>query len=83
MARGVRGNPTMYFIVDAQGAVLSANDFGAEELGYDASDLVGRTAADVFVEEDREHFGATRRRALANLGQRRRWEARKVRRDGR
>jgi len=75
-------NPTMYFIVDAQGAVLSANDFGAEELGYDASELVGRTAADVFVEEEREHFRRNAEACFANLGQRRRWEARKVRRDG-
>jgi PAS domain S-box-containing protein len=75
-------NPTMYFIVDAQGTVLSANDFGAEALGYAASELVGRTATDSFVEEDREDFRRNADACFANLGQRRRWEARKVRRDG-
>jgi PAS domain S-box-containing protein len=75
-------NPAMYFIVDAQGAVLSANDFGADELGYDASELVGRMATDSFVEEDREHFRRNTDACFGNLGQRRRWEARKVRKDG-
>jgi PAS domain S-box-containing protein len=75
-------NPTMYFIVDANGAVLSASDFGAEELGYDAGELVGRAATDSFAEEDREHFRRNADACFANLGQRRRWEARKVRKDG-
>jgi PAS domain S-box-containing protein len=75
-------NPTMYFIVDAQGALLSANDFGAEEMGYEASELVGRPATDSFVEEDREDFRRNAQACFANVGQRRRWEARKVCKDG-
>src|SRR5262249_8983429 len=35
-------NPTMYFIVDAAGTVLSVNPFGAEQLGYPVNELVGR-----------------------------------------
>lgn len=27
-------NPTMYFMVDAAGTVMSVNPFGAEQLGY-------------------------------------------------
>ena len=35
-------NPTMYFIVDTAGTMVSANRFGAEQLGYGLDELVGR-----------------------------------------
>ena len=36
-------NPTMYFMVDAAGAVLSVNPFGAEQLGYAVDELTGES----------------------------------------
>ncbi|HUP07437.1 MAG TPA: PAS domain S-box protein, partial [Caldimonas sp.] len=75
-------NPTMYFIVDAQGTVSSVNIYGAEQLGYEARDLIGRPVLDIFVPEDRERVRQNAERCFANVGQRSRWEARKVRKDG-
>jgi PAS domain S-box-containing protein len=76
-------NPTMYFIVGADGTVLSVNSFGAQQLGYAVEDLVGRPVLSVFHESDREAVGANVRLCLEQLGQPHSWEARKVRRDGR
>src|ERR1700686_2531249 len=41
-------NPTMYFMVDAAGTVLSVNPFGAEQLGYTVEELVGESVLGVF-----------------------------------
>jgi PAS domain S-box-containing protein len=46
-------NPTMYFIIDDAGSVLSVNPFGAEQLGYSVDELVGRSVLNVFHETDR------------------------------
>src|ERR1700712_709344 len=35
-------NPTMYFMVDGTGIILSVNPSGAEQLGYTADELIGR-----------------------------------------
>jgi PAS domain S-box-containing protein len=40
-------NPTMYFMIDAVGTVLSVNPFGSEQLGYTVAELLGRPALDV------------------------------------
>lgn len=45
-------NPTMYFIVDATGTILSVNRFGAAQLGYTADDLAGESISAVFNESD-------------------------------
>ncbi len=47
-------NPTMYFMVDAAGTVVSVNPFGAEELGYTVDELVGQSVLKVFYEPDRQ-----------------------------
>jgi PAS domain S-box-containing protein len=75
-------NPSMYFTVAREGTILSVNRFGAEILGYEESELVGRSVFDVFHKADR---AAVRRQLLylANdLEAVRSWEFRKVRKDG-
>ncbi|HVN37970.1 MAG TPA: PAS domain S-box protein [Myxococcota bacterium] len=75
-------NPTMYFMLDPAGTVISVNPFGAEQLGYTVEELVGRSVLDVFIESHRE---AARRHVadcLAHPGQALSWELRKLRRDG-
>ncbi len=47
-------NPTMYFMVDASGTVVSVNPFGAEQLGYTVDELINRPVQDIFHEADRE-----------------------------
>jgi PAS domain S-box-containing protein len=75
-------NPSMYFTVDAFGAVLSVNEFGARQLGYAPAELVGRSVLQLIHEEDREaarrHLAACAATPEAVAAT----ELRKVRRDG-
>ncbi len=75
-------NPAMYFMVDAAGAVLSVNAFGAAQLGYTVGELVGQSVLNVFFEEDRDFVQRNLAVCLEKLGQSNSWEVRKVRKDG-
>jgi PAS domain S-box-containing protein len=75
-------NPTMYFMVDARGTVLSVNPFGADQLGYTVDELIGQSVLKVFAETDWETVQRTMDACLEQLGQVMNWEIRKVRRDG-
>ena len=75
-------NPTMYFMVDAGGTILSVNPFGAEQLGYTVNELVGSPVLNVFYEADREAVRRNVARCFDQLNWSMNWEARKVRKDG-
>jgi PAS domain S-box-containing protein len=75
-------NPTMYFMVDTAGTVLSVNLFGAEQLGYRVDDLVGDSVLKVFQEADREAARRQVAMCVEQLGQTMTWELRKVRKNG-
>jgi len=75
-------NPTMYFMVDGDGTILSVNPFGAEELGYTVPDLAGRPVLDVFHAADHAAVLANVARCLEQPGRAMSWECRKVRKDG-
>jgi PAS domain S-box-containing protein len=75
-------NPTMYFMVNAAGAIVAINPFGAQQLGYTIAELVGRPVLQVFWEADREAVERNVALCFAELGRGRSWEARKVRSDG-
>jgi PAS domain S-box-containing protein len=75
-------NPTMYFIIDAAGIIVSVNNLGAEQLGYSAEELLGRSVLDVTHESDREAARTHAEQCFAQPGRMMRWEARKVRKDG-
>jgi PAS domain S-box-containing protein len=74
-------NPTMYFMIDAAGAILSVNPFGAEQLGYTVDELVGHSVLHVFYEADREAVQRHADTCFAQLGRTLQWEARKIRKD--
>src|SRR5215468_1228225 len=74
-------NPVMYFMVDANGIVLSVNTFGAAQLGYTVSELHGASVLKVFFEEDRELVRKSVEVCLKNIGHTHSWEIRKVRKD--
>ena len=76
-------NPTMYFMVDASGRILAVNPLGAEHLGYDVRELVGRLVFSVIHESDRGAVEGHFQNCLAQLGEPHSWEARKVCKDGR
>ena len=75
-------NPTMYFMVDAAGTILSVNPSGAEQLGYTVDELVGHAVLTVFYEADREAVRRNVAVCLEQLGRTMSWEFRNVRKDG-
>lgn len=75
-------NPVMYFMIDPTGTVINVNTFGAEQLGYTAAELIGRSVLDVFCEEDRDFVRACVALCLETVDQSHTWEIRKVRKDG-
>src|SRR5215472_10147320 len=75
-------NPVMYFMVNSTGTVLSVNGFGASQLGYTASELIGQSVLNVFFEEDRELVKAELASCAEKLGRSHSWEIRKIRKDG-
>ena len=75
-------NPSMYFTIDAEFRVLSANSFGAEQLGYNVRELVGQQLSILFYDKDREFAAQNLKRTMKNQGQVFHWELRKVRKDG-
>jgi diguanylate cyclase (GGDEF)-like protein/PAS domain S-box-containing protein len=75
-------NPTMFFTVDRQGRVLSANQLGAAELGYQEAELIGQPVARLYPRPDRAYASSQLDRCVADPGNIHRWETRKLRKDG-
>jgi PAS domain S-box-containing protein len=75
-------NPTMYFMLDTTGTILSVNAFGAEQLGYGPSELVGQSVMNVLYEPDRNAAQQHAKDCFDFPGRTIRWEARKIRKDG-
>jgi len=67
-------NPTMYFMVDAAGTILSVNPFGAEQLGYTVDALIGHPVLHVFYEADREVVRRNIAICFEQLGRTLSWE---------
>lgn len=75
-------NPSMYFTVDPSGTVLSVNQFGCEQLGYTASELVGQSVLKVFHDEDKDIAAQSVAHCVENPGQVFHWELRKMHKAG-
>ena len=75
-------NLSMYFTVSTEGQVLSVNRYGAEQLGYHPQQLVGTSVFEVFHRDDRDAVAKEVAACLAQPGEVRHWEFRKVHRDG-
>ena len=74
-------NPSMYFTVSQKGKILSVNEFGAQQLGYSVSELVGKPVLDLFFEEDRIHVQEHFRTCIQNPLKLFTWEFRKRRKN--
>jgi PAS domain S-box-containing protein len=72
----------MYFMVDAEGTVLSVNTFGAAQLGYPSANCMDTSVLKVFFAEDRDLVRKSVEVCLTNIGKTHSWEIRKVRKDG-
>ena len=75
-------SPSMLFLVDPRGIVMSVNAFGAAHLGYAPQDLVGGHVEVVIHPEDRPLAATFIDRSLQAHGRVEHGELRKVRRDG-
>ena len=75
-------NPTMYFMVDITGIIVSVNPFGAEKLGFKVDELIGRPVQNLFHVDDRESVKRNTAICFRQRGQTMSWEARKIRNNG-
>jgi PAS domain S-box-containing protein len=75
-------NPTMYFMVNESGAIISVNPFGAEQLGFTVDELIGRPVQNLFHAEDQEAVEKNSTICFKRRGQTISWEARKIRKNG-
>jgi PAS domain S-box-containing protein len=75
-------NPTMYFMVDVRGVIVSVNPFGAEQLGFKIDELIGRPVSSLFHVDDQETVERNTAICFRRRGQTVSWEARKLRNNG-
>jgi len=73
--------PSIYFVLDTEGTILSVNEFGAEQLGYAIEELVGQSVLRVFHTEDQRAVMEQLTACLQKPSEILRWEFRKVRKD--
>ncbi|HEU4503857.1 MAG TPA: PAS domain S-box protein [Nitrospira sp.] len=75
-------NPTMYFTLSPDGTVVSVNQFGATQLGYQPDELIGQSVLKVFKPED--HAAVLEQLTVCAASPLKvfQWEIRKVRKDG-
>ena len=75
-------NPTMYFTLSADGTVVSVNQFGATQLGYQPDELIGQSVLKVFKPE--EHAAVLRQLEVCTASPLKvfQWEIQKMRKDG-
>jgi PAS domain S-box-containing protein len=78
-----RDNPSLYFTVSVDGAILSANRFAADYFGYSREELVGRPYLELVYEEDQASFSGGFADVVARSDEVVSWEYRKKTRDGR
>lgn len=75
-------NPSMFFTLDAAGTIVSVNTFGAQYLGYEIDELLGKTSLMVFHQEDHDVIMQHLQQCLQSPGRAFHTQVRKVRKDG-
>lgn len=75
-------NPLMLITVDAKGSVLSVNRRGTSQLGYGSSELIGLSAFELVVEEDRVQDARMIKRCALNPGTKHQWSVRMCQKNG-
>ncbi len=75
-------NPSMYFTVARRGEILSVNRFGAGQLGYKPSELIGRPVFELFHPDDLDVIHRYLEKAAASPLKLFHWDLRKVHRSG-
>src|SRR5689334_8269454 len=75
-------NPTMYFTLSPDGTVVSVNQFGATQLGYQPDELIGQSILKVFKPEEHPAVLGQLTVCAASPMKVFQWEIQKVRKDG-
>lgn len=75
-------NPFMYFTLLPDGTVVSVNNFGADQLGYQKDDLIGRPILQLFDPKDHQTVLGQLIACAASPYRLFEWEIQKVRKDG-
>jgi len=74
--------PAMFFSLDGDGRIVSANQFGANYLGYTVEDIVGKRISDLHVDSDRAPVLGKLEDCLGEPQGVQRWNACMLHRDG-
>ena len=74
--------PSMFFTLGKDRKIKSVNAFGAEELGYQVTDLIGKTIYDLFYQDDRHQLTSVIDHCFSTLGGIQHWELRKKHKNG-
>ncbi|HSR62576.1 MAG TPA: PAS domain-containing protein, partial [Gammaproteobacteria bacterium] len=70
--------PSMSFIVEEEGEILSVNRYGAFVLGYKRDDLVGNSIFNTYHPDDKETLQAHLRDVMQNQSTLHHWEIRRI-----
>lgn len=74
--------PSMFFTVDAQGIIITVNDFGAHQLGFRKNELEGNYFLNIFHQDDQDSVQKQIITSLQKIDQINHWQFRKIRKDG-
>ncbi len=75
-------NPSMFFTLNLERKLLSVNKYGAAQLGYSVSDLIGRLVSDIAFEQDRQIESEFLDLCFDQPQSVQHWEQRLIRKDG-
>lgn len=75
-------NPLMIFVLDTQGTVLDANRAAQQQLGYKASELIGKPVFHIFHKDAREAVKQQLKDILQNPEQTYKWVQQKIHKKG-
>ena len=74
--------PSMFFTINNQGVIVSVNAFGAEKLGYEVAQLLGKPFQDLVLDEDKEVVERHLENCFSQPDKVLSWELRKLHRNG-
>ncbi|NRA71869.1 MAG: EAL domain-containing protein [Gammaproteobacteria bacterium] len=74
--------PSMFFTINEESIITSANVFGAQELGYQVEELIGRDVIELYQHEDQEKLVGYINNCVLEQQRVHSWELRKIHKSG-
>jgi len=75
-------HPTMFFFIDADGVIISVNQYGANQLGYSVDELIGGSIVDLSHSSYRQAAENNLETWKTSSGELQKWEQQMVCKDG-